>query len=225
MEPQALELRDFTQTQVGTVLAAFDALKPGEALLVISPAIPGGLLVELQKTRANLFNWSVIDATAGKCKVELARRDGADPRGVNEYLTWDHRRLEAIFEEVRGLANSGDFFEAAQRFVVFRAGLERHILIEETVLFPHFEQHTGMSQGGPTEVMRNEHVRIKKAMAEIADALKLEDTQQFNDASDQLFGTLEPHDQKEERVLYPLCDETLGGPTGRCEMVAKMQRV
>jgi hemerythrin-like domain-containing protein len=225
MEPQALELRDFTQSQVGAVLTAFDALKPGEALLVLSPEIPGGLLVELQKIRANLFNWSVIDSTAGKCRVEISRREDGASRGVNEYLTWDHRRLEGIFEEVRELAHSGDFFDAAQRFVVFRSGLERHIVIEESVLFPHFEKHSGMSQGGPTEVMRNEHVLIKKALAEIAEALKLEDTQLFNDAGDLLFETLEPHDQKEERVLYPLCDETLGGDAGRAEMVAKMQRV
>ena len=51
----------------------------------------------------------------------------------------------------------------------FTCGLSRHINVEEGVLFPTFEQMTGMTTG-PTTVMRSEHVEIRRLM-ERADLL------------------------------------------------------
>jgi regulator of cell morphogenesis and NO signaling len=45
---------------------------------------------------------------------------------------------------------------AIKNFEEFKAGLEQHIVWEEEILFPSFEQKFGLP-GGPTEVMRWEH--------------------------------------------------------------------
>ena len=46
-------------------------------------------------------------------------------------------------------------------FEKFKFGLHRHIAWEEEILFPLFEEKTGMTDGGPTFVMREEHRQIK----------------------------------------------------------------
>jgi hemerythrin-like domain-containing protein len=45
-----------------------------------------------------------------------------------------------------------------------------HFGVEESVLFPRFEQSTGMYRG-PTQVMRGEHVQMRQLLAAAEAAL------------------------------------------------------
>jgi hemerythrin-like domain-containing protein len=138
---------------------------------------------------------------------------------VTELLGADHDRLDALFEAAERLAGSGEFFEALERFHEFRSGLERHIELEEKLLFPAFEQVTGMPSG-PTAVMRSEHVEIKSLLEEIEQALRQEETSELLGSAGELKQLLGDHNAKEENALYPMTDRALGAGVG--ELVRAM---
>jgi len=77
-----------------------------------------------------------------------------------EFMAADHDRLDSIFAEFRIMKNT-DMASAKTLFDDFIKGLQRHITWEEDILFPVFEDRTGMYDAGPVAVMQMEHCHIK----------------------------------------------------------------
>jgi hemerythrin-like domain-containing protein len=76
---------------------------------------------------------------------------------------------------------------------------------EEELLFPMWEEKTGMVEDGPTPVMRFEHEQIQKLLDAIY--LKVESQDLNSDQEEQaLLNLLSSHNRKEERALYPAID-------------------
>lgn len=206
------------------IIQTFNALTPGEAFVLVNDHEPKPLLYQFQFEHGGKFDWSVLEGGPEKFRVEIRRREGG-PRGVGEYLGWDHRRLESIFSTTEQHVASGAFGEAGARFAEFSCGLKRHILMEEGILFPAFERATGMSGGGPTAVMRAEHVEIKRLLDEIASAIRDSRADRFTDAARGLHSVLGEHNMKEEQILYPMSDQAAGGERERDDLVKQMQAV
>ena len=126
---------------------------------------------------------------------------------ITTYYEADHDRLDELFRQFQASKRS-DFRKAKDFFRQFKIGLQRHILWEEQVLFPLFEERTGMKEVGPTAVMRREHSQIKEFLEAIHDKIR-----QKNPASDEeetgLLEILGAHNQKEEQILYPAIDRLL----------------
>ena len=124
---------------------------------------------------------------------------------VSAFFEQDHDRLDELFKTFQRLKRS-DFAKAKEAFTEFKFGLQRHIVWEEDVLFPLWEEKTGMSEGGPTFVMRNEHRQIGQQLEAIHEKVG-----ELNSESDQeeqaLLNLLGSHNMKEERVLYPSIDQ------------------
>ena len=139
------------------VLAVFDALAPAETLVLLGGDASGDVLRGLQNERRGLFEWSVLEPGPAIWRIAISRRDGTTGplRGVNEALSWDHDRLEAIEEAAFRKRGAGDLQGAYELYAEFAAGLRRHIGFEEELLFPAFEERTGFPPtAGPTAVMR-----------------------------------------------------------------------
>jgi iron-sulfur cluster repair protein YtfE (RIC family) len=126
---------------------------------------------------------------------------------VSGYLSADHRRLDAIVLEAEGRARSGALADAAAVFARFAQGLDRHIRAEEEILFPAFEQVTGML-AGPTTVMRAEHAEMRKLLSDVSSALGGSDASAALGALQALTGLLSDHNMKEESILYPMMDRS-----------------
>ena len=94
-------------------------------------------------------------------------------------------------------------------FDEFMAGLQGHILAEEELLFPVFEKRTGMTEGGPTAVMRMEHGQIKGFLEEMNARLLAGTSENLDELGVALLELLISHNQKEEGVLYPSIDGML----------------
>ena len=143
---------------------------------------------------------------------------------VMGYLSADHRRLDGLMEECRRLATTADMPGAFAKFGAFREGLMRHIRIEEELLFPEFESATGLSEGGPTGVMRHEHLEIRRLMDLIQDLFTAPGPSagEFESLRSALFALLHEHNLKEERILYPMTDRMVQ-PLRRDDLVRKMQ--
>jgi regulator of cell morphogenesis and NO signaling len=127
--------------------------------------------------------------------------------GVRSYFEKDHDRLDSLFKEFQRLKRI-DFVKAKQNFAAFKFGLQRHIIWEEEILFSLFEQKTGISNAGPTFVMRQEHKQIGKILEEIHSKVKAADPASERE-EEALISILGLHNMKEENVLYPAIDECL----------------
>lgn len=126
---------------------------------------------------------------------------------VTAYLSWDHDRLDALLQSVRTWVEGGKWEHARRTFAEFDRGLDRHIRLEEEILFPLFEARAGMT--GPTAVMREEHQLIRGVLAVIGAAIGHADGRGFQDGLAALAAVLPPHNEKEEQVLYPTTDRIL----------------
>jgi len=208
--------------RAAVALGFFDALGPGEAMVITSDRDLKSILFQFQELRASSFDWSPLGDGRGEHRVEVRRRDQAVPRGVFEYLTWDHRRLDALLGDVRWRLEQQGCAAAAPRFADYRRGLERHIEMEEQILLPAFEQVTGIG-GNPLAGICQEHVAIHRAVEEIAARLQTGDRGESLTLVDELRETLLLHDVKEERLFYPMSDELAGGDRERFDLVRWMQ--
>jgi regulator of cell morphogenesis and NO signaling len=206
-----------------TVFATFDALAPGDSLVVITDHAPS-LLNRLQSERAGTFEWSPLEEGPPVWRTEITRRaaDAGSLRAVTEALSWDHDRLEVIEQRAFEAHAAGDAAGAVAAWKEFAHGLERHIRFEEQVLFPVFEERTGAPPAaGPTAVMRIEHREIEGLLDEIAAAL--EGATDALPLRARLHRVLRDHNMKEERILYPATDQALD-EGARDEVVRRIQR-
>jgi iron-sulfur cluster repair protein YtfE (RIC family) len=126
---------------------------------------------------------------------------------VQAPFTDDHDRLDHLLDTYRRLKRT-DFPRAKEAFREFKFGLQRHIIWEESILFPLFEDKTGIRDGGPTAAMRAEHREIGRCLEALHDKVRAHDLE--SDREEQvLFETLFAHNHKEENVLYPAIDQLL----------------
>src|SRR5918996_5201998 len=126
---------------------------------------------------------------------------------IQQSFQQDHERLDELFKQFQNLKRS-DYAKAKESFKDFKFGLQRHIVWEEEVLFPVWEEQTGMMSMGPTEVMRAEHRQIGEYLEAIHK--KVQEDNPDSDADEQrLLAVLGSHNLKEERILYPAIDNLL----------------
>lgn len=131
-----------------------------------------------------------------------------EPFSIRTYFQQDHTELDDLLVQFQTLKRS-DYAAAKSRFVAFKFGLQRHIVWEEELLFPAWERATGQTESGPTAVMRREHRQIADALEALHRKVQAADPE--SDAEERaLLALLSSHNQKEERVLYPALDGTLG---------------
>ena len=142
--------------------------------------------------------------------------------GASEYLSWDHDRLDALLDEATRQVDVERWSDAAESYGLFERGLDRHMGLEEEVLFPLFEARSGIVDG-PTAVLREEHRAIRKALAIMRSGILDNDARTFRDGMAFLHTVMPEHNAKEEHVLYPTTDRMLSDRE-RATLAARLQR-
>ncbi len=141
---------------------------------------------------------------------------------ITAFFAEDHDRLDELFKTFQ-ITKRSDFVKATDAFKEFNVGLRRHILWEEELLFPMWEENTGMIEDGPTPVMRHEHSQIKQLLGAIYQKVEGQnlDTEQEEQA---LLTVLRSHNRKEERALYPAIDQVTSSEE-RVTVFSSMKRI
>lgn len=139
-----------------------------------------------------------------------------------DFMADDHDRLDEIFKKFRKLKNE-DIRKAKKFFHDFKIGLQRHIVWEEEILFPLFENKTGMNDNGPTAVMRMDHRQIKDFLEKIHDRISKGDVP-ADILEEGLLEVLTEHNNKEENILYPWIDNSVSEKE-RAEAFKRMQEL
>lgn len=115
-----------------------------------------------------------------------------------EFFTADHRACDATWASLEN-GEGGDF-------PTFKAKMLHHFAMEEEVLFPAFEEATGMTSG-PTAVMRMEHEQMRGLLDQMQTAFDAGDETAMLDHGDTLLMVIGQHNQKEEGMLYPMANQ------------------
>lgn len=123
---------------------------------------------------------------------------------AGQVLEHDHHRIDERFADfARSLAgavpDTAAFTEAAD-------ALRHHIYVEEEHHFPVLRAAGMMA---PVLVMLREHGEMWDLLDTIADALAAGDTDTARASWPTLAETIEQHNAKEERILYPAGDNAL----------------
>ena len=128
-------------------------------------------------------------------------------RDIKDYMADDNNRLEGllgVFRQIKGK----DSKKVADLFETIYAGLNRHILWEEKILFPLIEDRLGMGNMGRTDEMREDHRKIKEILRSI-DEKTSRDLPIPDELDLGLINILTTHNQKEKETVYPILDNTL----------------
>ncbi len=127
---------------------------------------------------------------------------------IKSFLTTDHRTCDAYFSQMENSANAGSLADALAMYTKFSDAIEHHFQMEERVMFPAFEQKTGMTQG-PTEVMRMEHQQLRSLLKQLGDAIDNDDRSKFFGLTETLMIMMQQHNMKEEQMLYTMAQQHL----------------
>jgi len=116
---------------------------------------------------------------------------------LHRFFTADHRRLDDLLARSRTESGRIDL----EPFGKFRAGLLRHIAMEEKVLFAA----AGRARGGPLPIAAHLRVDHGALTALLVPAPTPETVKQ-------ILSVLDPHNRREEEQggVYDACDEAVG---------------
>ncbi len=128
---------------------------------------------------------------------------------ILKFMGSDHRACDDLFAAAEEAVGNKDWDSARGLFGQFQAAMAHHLAMEEEVLFPAFEERTGMS-AGPTQVMRMEHEQMRALIADMAAAAEAGNASAYLGASETLNMLMQQHNIKEENMLYPMADRALG---------------
>ena len=127
---------------------------------------------------------------------------------ISHYLTEEHRACDALLAQAESAVHSKseDALALTQTFV---DDLLAHLDKEEKVMFPAFEQASGMV-GGPTEMMRQEHMQMRSLALGLTEAVVNNDSKRYFGLTETLMILIQQHNMKEEQMLYRMADQHLG---------------
>jgi len=139
-----------------------------------------------------------------------------------EFMQIHHGQCDQLYADGENALLDEQMEEGVGQITTFLSEMERHFLMEETVLFPTFEDISGMRQG-PTQVMRMEHQQIRNLLARMSDAVTRMDRDEILEVGETLLILMQQHNMKEEGILYPMVDQHLA--PYREELMDRMNNV
>lgn len=141
---------------------------------------------------------------------------------ISDFLSSDHHRCDDLFAVAEDVAGEGDWERIAAEFGAFLGSMRHHFAMEEEVLFPAFEERTGMTMG-PTQVMRMEHQQMRGLFDAMAQAVEKRDRDDYLGQAETLLVLMQQHNLKEEQILYRMADQMLGGDVP--EVIGRLRAV
>ena len=127
---------------------------------------------------------------------------------ISSFLTQDHRACDENFANMENEVASENWEEANSKLIKFSTDLFHHFDMEEKVMFPAFEDKTGMTQG-PTAMMRMEHDQMRGLLEDLKADVNATNKNHFFGVSESLMMLMQQHNMKEEQMLYAMADNHL----------------
>jgi hemerythrin-like domain-containing protein len=127
---------------------------------------------------------------------------------ILELMLDHHRQCDDAFAKLENLVAEQNWSNP-QAFQDFFSIITKHFKAEEDLLFAALENKMG-GPIGPTMMMRQEHQQMSVLLEQMKEAFAAKDHKKFLSLSDTWMIIAQQHNMKEEEVLYPLMDDSLG---------------
>ena len=131
---------------------------------------------------------------------------------IATFMTDDHQRCDHLLAACEQAVSSGDWTRLAEQSEDFSNALLGHFDMEEQVLFPELVAVSPWASG-PTGMMTMEHGQMRSLVEELEDAVGTQDADACLGILETLHLVIQQHNSKEEGILYPMAEETLGDQT------------
>lgn len=124
------------------------------------------------------------------------------PRGFGHgQLCADHDRLGLKLQHVHAAVREDDLETAKATLQRFTGALENHLRLEETVLFPQFQQSGLMHESTIIGELLREHGELRRLSESVLS--RLQRGESAEEGLGKLTALLNAHESKEELFLYP----------------------
>lgn len=141
---------------------------------------------------------------------------------IRSYLTSDHRLCDETLANLEAAVSENNWVDATRLSTQFYKEMHRHFNCEETILFPAFEEASGMTVG-PTMIMRMEHVQMREMLNQLSEAVAAKNLDRVLGISETLMIYIQQHNGKEEQMLYNMCDMHLSSQVEA--LIAQMENM
>ena len=131
-----------------------------------------------------------------------------DMKTLLEHMQAHHGRCDQLYADWENFLLDEQIEEGLESIKSFLNEMERHFQMEETVLFPTFEEISGMRQG-PTQVMRMEPQQMRNLLARMSEAVSSGNPEEILEVGETMMILMQQHNVKEEGILYPMADQHL----------------
>jgi len=207
-----LELTNSSNEEdVAQLTSALQNLNSEERILISSKKSFEAVMTEFQNQNWGKYDWLPLMISSESWSGYLVAKSGGFT-GIVQIMESHHKYCDTTYVTAENTLNEGNTDLGKELMQSFIWNMELHFAREEAVLFPAFENKTGMV-GGPTEVMRMEHQQIKGLLKEISDCISNGDFQRIFDLSETMLILIAQHNSKEENILYPMTDQHLADGT------------
>ncbi|MDH3382112.1 MAG: hemerythrin domain-containing protein [Flavobacteriaceae bacterium] len=206
-----LNLNDFSKEErLKEMTASFNNLNTNQILVVSSNDDFFETIDSFQSEQDGKFFWAVLRKGPDLWKGELLKTEENSniQKSLFSFMDLDHKRCDRLYAAGESLIFDNKKEEGVERIKEFIVGMLRHFLIEESLLFPAFEENTGMVQG-PTSMMRMEHEQMTGLLAQMAAAANDNEYDSITGVGETLVVLMQQHNVKEEGMLYPMMDQHL----------------
>lgn len=131
---------------------------------------------------------------------------------IATFMTDDHQRCDQLLAACEQAVSGGDWKRLAEQATVFSKALIGHFDMEEQVLFPELVAISPWASG-PTGMMTMEHGQMRALVEELNEAVDGQDADACLGILETLHLVIQQHNSKEEGILYPMAEESLGDQT------------
>jgi iron-sulfur cluster repair protein YtfE (RIC family) len=143
-------------------------------------------------------------------------------RSVSECLAARHDEHDDLLLEVRHLTDAGEFGYARRKLEAFVRAIDRHVRVEEDVLFPEVLRRAP-GAGSLVRAMQREHQAIFAAVTDLKSALERDDAEAVRIGLELVGRVLPAHEVRETHLIYPQLDRSLSAEE-RLALVSRIAR-
>ncbi len=137
----------------------------------------------------------------------------------DNWLVHEHSKYENLLSQCQDAVEMEDWGTVDRVFNELVTHLQRHMALEEEVLYPAYESTTHAPQG-PTTALREEHSGLVRLIRDMARIIKTRDSEHVLESVVHLEYQMIKHHEKEEDIFLPMASYILNA--GRDELVRKM---
>jgi hemerythrin superfamily protein len=127
---------------------------------------------------------------------------------TTNWLVHDHLKYDAMLSECEMAAEMASWKDAVRLFNTFTSDLKLHMLLEDEVIYPLFEQ-TGDDSEDDMALLHEEHDNLVRLLRDLDSVIKTKNIDHFMESLLPLHKAMNEHNEHEEIVFRRLGNDSL----------------